>query len=95
MLTAFFDAKSIIHHEFVPENQTVNSKFHKRWLRDWSLEFITLGPNFRNVGPGIFCTTMHRRILRTLSLDFLAKRGIPMLSNPPYSPDLSLADFIS
>jgi hypothetical protein len=29
MLTAFFDAKGIIHHEFVPEEQTVNGKFHK------------------------------------------------------------------
>jgi hypothetical protein len=29
MLAAFFDAKGIIHHEFVPEKQTVNSKFYK------------------------------------------------------------------
>jgi hypothetical protein len=29
MLTAFFDAKSIIHHASVPAKQTVNGEFHK------------------------------------------------------------------
>jgi hypothetical protein len=29
MLTEFFYVKGIIHHEFVPEKQTVNGKFHK------------------------------------------------------------------
>jgi hypothetical protein len=27
VLTAFFGAKCIIHHEFVPENQSINGKF--------------------------------------------------------------------
>jgi hypothetical protein len=36
----------------------------RRWLRDWSLKFIALGLTFRTVGPGIFYTTMYRRILR-------------------------------
>jgi hypothetical protein len=31
MLTAFFYAKGIIHHEFVAENQTVNSVSGK-WI---------------------------------------------------------------
>jgi hypothetical protein len=29
LLTARFYAKSIIHHEFMPEKQTVNGKFYK------------------------------------------------------------------
>jgi hypothetical protein len=29
MLTAFFDTKGVIHHEFVAEKQTVNGIFHK------------------------------------------------------------------
>jgi hypothetical protein len=36
---------------------------------------------------------MHRRILWALSPIFLAKQGIPVLSQPLYSPDLALADF--
>jgi hypothetical protein len=35
-----------------------------------SLEFIALGRSFRKLGPGMFCTTMHRRILRALSPSF-------------------------
>jgi hypothetical protein len=30
MLTAVFDAKRFIHHEIVPETQTINGKFFKR-----------------------------------------------------------------
>jgi hypothetical protein len=45
------------------------------------------------VCPGIFCTTMHRCILQALSPSFLAKRVIPVLSHPPYSPYLAPADF--
>jgi hypothetical protein len=33
MLTAFFDAKGIIHHEFVPEEQTVNGKYYKEVIK--------------------------------------------------------------
>jgi hypothetical protein len=33
MLTEFFDAKGIIHHESVLEKQTVNSKFHKEVIK--------------------------------------------------------------
>jgi hypothetical protein len=38
---------------------------------------MTLGLSFREVGPGIFCTTMHRRILRALSLSFRRNEGSP------------------
>jgi hypothetical protein len=30
MLNVFFYAKGIIRHKFVPEEQTVNSKFYKK-----------------------------------------------------------------
>jgi hypothetical protein len=33
MLTALFDAKGIIHHEFVPEKQTVNGKCYKEVIK--------------------------------------------------------------
>jgi hypothetical protein len=33
ILTAFLYTKSIIHHEFVPEKQTVNCKFHKEAIK--------------------------------------------------------------
>jgi hypothetical protein len=33
MLTAFFDADSIIHHEFVQGKQTVNGKYYKEVIK--------------------------------------------------------------
>jgi hypothetical protein len=33
MLTAFFYNKGIIHHEFVPEKQTVNGQFYKAEIK--------------------------------------------------------------
>ena len=32
MLIAFFDRKRLVHHEFVPEGQTVNQQFYKEVL---------------------------------------------------------------
>jgi hypothetical protein len=33
MLTAFFDTKCVIHHEFVPKKLTVNCKFYKEMTK--------------------------------------------------------------
>jgi hypothetical protein len=33
ILTAFFYAKGIIHHEFVPQKQIVNGKFYKEVIK--------------------------------------------------------------
>jgi hypothetical protein len=33
MLNVFFDAKGIIHHEFVPEKQTVNDQFYEEIIK--------------------------------------------------------------
>lgn len=56
--------------------------------------FITLGLSFWKVGPGIFRTTMRRRILRAFISEFLTQRGIALSSHPPYSHDLVPVDFI-
>jgi hypothetical protein len=54
--------------------------FIKKWIRDWSLKFIT------SYYP------LHDAVVS----EFLAKRSIPVLSHPPYSLDLAPADtFIS
>jgi hypothetical protein len=79
---------SFIHHEFVQEKQIVSDKFYKEVIERFHL-------SFRKVGPVNFCTTMHRRISSSVVSEFLAKRGIPVLSQPPNCPDLVPADFFS
>jgi hypothetical protein len=71
MLTAFFDAKGIIHHKFVPGKQPVKGKFHKEMN---TIEFV-LGLSFRKVGPGTFCTSMQWHILRAFSPNFWRNEG--------------------
>jgi hypothetical protein len=44
MLTAIFYAKGIIHHEFVLEKQTVNSKFYKEVIKRLSAQDYHVRP---------------------------------------------------
>ena len=40
------------------------------------------------------CNTITRLLINALSIrEFLAKKNIPVLPHPPYSPDLALCDF--
>jgi hypothetical protein len=92
MLTDFLYAKDIIDHEFVPEKQTVNGKFYKEVIKRLVTRVHHVRPEFQEIESGFL---LHNNTLAH-SLDviseFLAKRGIPVLSNPPYSPDLFSAD---
>jgi hypothetical protein len=50
MLTAFFDAEGIIHHEFVPEKQTVNGKFYKVAIKRLIAKVHRVRPEFQESG---------------------------------------------
>jgi hypothetical protein len=54
MLTAFFNAKGIIHHKFMPEKQTVNGKFYKGVIKRFIIPVHCVRPEFQEVGSGIF-----------------------------------------
>ena len=86
----FFDSHGIVHTEFVPPGLTVNHAFYKDilkrlWKRvqrvstDIADEWVLHHDN----------TPAHT----ALSIRFLAKKNIPALPHPPYSPDLAPCDF--
>jgi hypothetical protein len=54
--------------EFMSEKQIVNGKFYEEVIKRLITQFIMLGLSSRKVGPGIFCTTMRRRICGALSM---------------------------
>jgi len=93
MLIVFFDIRGIVHHEFVPEGQTVNAEFYCNVLR-------RLREDIRRKGPKLWCAgnwllhddnaPSHRG---PVTREFLAHKGIITLSHPPYSPDLASCDF--
>jgi hypothetical protein len=50
MLAEFFNAKSIIRHEFVPEKQTVNGKFYKEVMKRLIARVYRVRPEFQENG---------------------------------------------
>jgi histone-lysine N-methyltransferase SETMAR len=93
MLTEFFDAKGIIHHVFVPGNQTVNGKFYKEVIKKLNARVHRARPEFQESGSWYLLPDIAPAHSLGVVPEFLAKRGILVLSHPPYSPDLAPADF--
>jgi hypothetical protein len=93
MLTAFFDAKGIIHHEFVPGKQTVNSKFYKEVIKRL-ITRVCVRPEFQESGSWYLLHDNAPEHSSGAVSEFLAKRGIPVLSQPSYSLDLAQADYL-
>jgi len=93
MLIVFFDIRGIVHHEFVPDGQTVNAEFYCNFLR-------RLREDIRRKRPELWCAgnwllhddnaPSHRALVMR---EFLAHKGIITLPHPPYSPDLAPCDF--
>jgi hypothetical protein len=93
MLTAFFYAKSIIHHELVPEKQTVNGKFHEEVIKRLVTQVCCVRPEFQESWTWYLLHDSAPAHSLGFASEFLAKRGIPVLCRPPYSHDLAPADF--
>jgi histone-lysine N-methyltransferase SETMAR len=93
MLNVFFDIRGIVHREFVPQGQTVNTKFYCEVLR-------RLRENIRRKRPDLWHAknwilhddnaTCHRALLVR---EFLANHNMLSPPRPPYSPDLAPADY--
>jgi hypothetical protein len=92
MLPAFFDAKGIIHHKLVLEKQTVNGKFYKEVIKRLIARVHGVRPEFQESGSWYLLHDNARAYSSGMVAKFLAKRGLPVLSHPPYSPDLGPVD---
>jgi hypothetical protein len=92
ILTACFDAKGIIHHEFVPQKQTVNGKFYKEAIKGL-IARVRVRPSFREIGPWYVLRDNAPTHSSGVVSEFLTKRGISVLFHPLYSTNLTPADF--
>jgi histone-lysine N-methyltransferase SETMAR len=92
MLTAVFYAKGIIPHEFVPEKQTVNGRFYKQLIKRLIAQVHHVRPEFQGSGSWYLLHDNAQAYSSGSVCHFLAKHGIPVLSHPPYSPDLTPTD---
>ena len=87
----FFDSRGIVHKEFVPPGQTVDHAFYKDVLE-------RLRKRVQRVRTDIADDwVLHHDNMpayTALSIrEFLAKKNIPVLPHPPYSPDLAPCNF--
>jgi len=93
MLIAFFDIDGLVHHEFVPTGQTVNKEFYKTVLQCLRDAVCRHRPEKWRSGNWILHhdnAPAHRAVTTN---EFLVKHNIPLLPQPPFSPDLAPCDF--
>jgi len=87
----FFNSRGFVHKEFVPPGQTVNHAFYKDVLERLRKRVQRVRTDFADDW------VMHHDNApahTALSVrEFLAKKNIPVLPHPPYSPDLAPCEF--
>jgi len=93
MLIVFFDWKGIVRREFVPRGETVNREFYFKVMK-------RLREAVRRKRPEAWTNKTwmlhHDNAPAHASLlirEFLAKQDTFVVPQPPYSPDLTPADF--
>ena len=93
MLITFFDHQGMVHHEFVPQGQTVNQHFYKEVL---TRLVNKIRQKQRAFWAGKSWILHHDNALAHTALSmkqFLVSKEITMLHHPPYLPDLAPCDF--
>lgn len=91
MLIVFFDARGIVHFEFVPQGQTVNSAFYLEVLKRLKRRVARVRADIKDtVKLHHDNAPSHTSFIVT---NFLVRRNIPWVPQPPYSPDLAPCDF--
>jgi len=90
-LICFFDSEGIVHTEFVPQGHTVNQFYYREILERLRKRVVRVRPSIAEIWmlhhDNAPCHT-------AISMfEFLAKKGIPVVPQPPYSPDRSPCDF--
>ena len=93
MLIAFFDVRGIVHTEFLPQGQIVNQHVYKDVLRRL---IRSVRDKRRDLWVNDSWVLHHDNAPAHNALSvrqFVAEKNIPMLEQPPYSPDLTPCDF--
>jgi len=91
MLICFFDSQGIVHTKFAPQGQTVNQFYYHEILERLRKRVVRVRPSIANSSM-LHHGNAHCHMAISV-IKFLAKKGIPVVPQPPYSPDLSLCAF--
>jgi len=93
MLIAFFDSNGLIHQDFVPQGQTVNAEFYEGVLKRLLQRIPRVRPELYRSRRWKLLHDNARPHTANRVVDFLAKHQVVVIDHPPYSPDVSPADF--
>jgi len=85
--------EGIVHYENIPQGQTVNQQFYPQVLKRLRLAFSRKRPEKRMAGAcALHIHNAPAHTAHSIQV-FLASHGIPVVQQPPYSPDMALWDF--
>ncbi|UYV78666.1 hypothetical protein LAZ67_16002325 [Cordylochernes scorpioides] len=91
MIIVFFDIRGIVHCEFVPQGQTVNSAFYLEVLRRLKRRIARVRTDIKDTVKLYHDNaTSHTAFIIT---NFLARSNTPVIPHPPYRLDLAPCDF--
>jgi len=88
-----YDSKGIIHHEFVPEGQTVIGSFYLSVMECLWKRIRHVRPEYSAPGSWFLLhdnASVHQAVAVQ---EFLAWKQVCVLHHPPYSPDLSPCEY--
>jgi len=92
MLICFFDSEGIVQTEFVPQGHTVNQYYYREILERLRKRVVRVRPSIVDNSMLLHDNAPCHTAISVI--EFLAKKGIPVVPQPPYSPDLSPCDFV-
>jgi len=85
MLICFFDSQGILHIEFVPQGQTVNRFYYREILERLRKRVVRVRPSIAN--NWMLHHNNARCHMAISVIEFLAKKGIPVVPQSPFSRD--------
>ena len=89
----FFNIRGIVHHEFAPQDQTVNAGFYCSVLRHLREDIWRKRPELWRAGKWLLHDDNAPSHQALVTHEFLAHNSFITLPHPPYSPDLAPCDF--
>jgi hypothetical protein len=93
MLIVFFDCHRIVHHEFIPKGQTVNTAFYMGVLKRLRDRVCHVWPNLGGDSGWILHQDSAPSHTALIVREFLAHNSITVMNHPLSSPDLAPCDF--
>lgn len=93
LITVFFDWKGVVHYEFLPRGRTVNKEYYVEVLRHLREAIRKKRPELWANKTFILHHDNAPAHASRLVSQFLTNTNTSLLTQPPYSPDLSPCDF--